>query len=139
MKIKVSTKQIGSRRAVAPVEFVYPNTPATVRELITETVRLCVEDYNHRVDEGEDAEKPLSLTEIADKAYIGKIAFGVNNNGKHQEPEAAVLNAIQSFEDGIFRVFHGDTELTVLDSPIELSEGDTLTFIRLTMLSGRMW
>ena len=43
------------------------------------------------------------------------------------------------FQDGLFRVFLGDTELTELDEKLELQEGDTVTFIRLTMLAGRMW
>ena len=43
------------------------------------------------------------------------------------------------FQDGLFRVFLGDTELTELDEQLELQEGDTVTFIRLTMLAGRMW
>ena len=37
------------------------------------------------------------------------------------------------------RIFQNDTEIAGLDSPVRLREGDCLTFIRLTFLSGRLW
>ena len=51
----------------------------------------------------------------------------------------AITNALQSYEDGIFRIFMDDTEAGDLSSPIQLKEESTLTFIRLAMLSGRLW
>ena len=51
----------------------------------------------------------------------------------------AIVNALQSYEDGIFRIFMDDTEAGDLSSPIQLKEESTLTFIRLAMLSGRLW
>ena len=51
----------------------------------------------------------------------------------------AITNALQSYEDGIFRIFMDDTETGDLSSPIQLKEESTLTFIRLAMLSGRLW
>ena len=48
-------------------------------------------------------------------------------------------NALQSFEDGLYRIFIGDNEIEGLNTAITLNEGDTLTFIKLTMLAGRMW
>lgn len=140
MILKVNIKQIGERKQkIAPVDFEYPQKPNTVRGLITATVTRCVEEYNGRVRAGESAEKPLSETEISDMARIGKIAFGINYGGKEQEPGKAVDNALLSFEDGLYRVFVNDRQLEKLDDTLELSEGDSLTFIRLTMLSGRMW
>lgn len=140
MILKINIKQIGERRQkIAPVDFDYPRMPRTVRELITETVTLCVNAYNERVRQGDSVAKPLSEEEISDMAKIGKIAFGINYGGKEQELSSAIENALQSFEDGIYRVFLNDSELESLDSEITLSENDSLTFIRLTMLSGRLW
>lgn len=45
----------------------------------------------------------------------------------------------QGVEDGLFRVFRGMDELTELDREEQFNEGDEITFIRLTMLAGRMW
>lgn len=140
MNLMVNIKHIGQRRQkVAPVDFELVKTPNTVRELIECTVEKCVAEYNERVRTGDSNIKPLSDEEIHDMAYIGKIAFGINYGEKEQDLGKAAENALQSYEDGIYRVFINDEQLEKLDDPINLSENDSLTFIRLTMLSGRMW
>ena len=53
--------------------------------------------------------------------------------------QKALDNAFLSFEDGLYRVFLGENELTELDTPLDIKENDELTFIRLTMLTGRIW
>lgn len=68
-------------------------------------------------------------------ADIGKIAFGINYGGREQAADKAVDNALQAFEDGLYRVFLNDDELEKLDDTIHVNENDTLTFIRLTMLA----
>lgn len=140
MTLKVNLKQIGQRKQkIAPIDFEYPNVPRTLRELITSTVEICVNEYNERVRKGETGEKPLSDAEISDMASVGKIAFGINYGGKEQDLSKAIENAVQSFEDGLYRVFLNDNELEKLDEELNLSENDELTFIRLTMLAGRLW
>lgn len=140
MKLKINIKQIGARKQkIAPIDFEYSPVPRTVRELITQTAQICVNAYNERVRAGEDIAKPLSDEDISDMANVGKIAFGINYGGKEQPLDKAIDNALQSFEDGLYRVFLNDVELTGPDEKLELSENDSLTFIRLTMLAGRMW
>ena len=140
MNVKVNLKQIGQRRQkVAPVDFTYPSPPKTVRELINSTVEQCVNAYNERVRAGENGEKPLTSQQIADMSEVGKIAFGINYGEKEQDMGKAKENALQSFEDGFYRIFISDNEIEGLDTAITLNEGDTLTFIKLTMLAGRMW
>lgn len=140
MNLKVNIKQIGQRKQkVAPVDFELAKVPGTVRELIGLTVEKCVNEYNERVRAGDTNVKPLSESDIHDMADIGKIAFGINYGEKEQDLGKAVENALQSFEDGIYRVFVNDQQLEALDEVIKLGEDDSLTFIRLTMLSGRMW
>ncbi len=140
MILKINLKQIGRRKQrIAPVDFEYHPVPETVRELIAQTVINCVDSYNERVRKGEDHTKPLSEEQITDLADIGKIAFGINYGGREQAADKAVDNALQSFEDGLYRVFLNDDELERLDEEIDVKENDTLTFIRLTMLAGRMW
>lgn len=70
---------------------------------------------------------------------IGKIAFGINYGGKTADEKAALENALQSYEDGLYRIFIGENELGELSDSISLSENDSVTFIRLTMLTGRLW
>ena len=50
----------------------------------------------------------------------------------------AIDNAIQSYEDGIYRIFLNDEEVGALSDSINLRQDDIITFIRLTMLSGAM-
>lgn len=38
-------------------------------------------------------------------ASVGKIAFGINYGGQEQELDKAIQNALQAFEDGVYRVF----------------------------------
>lgn len=140
MIIKVNLKQIGQRKQkIAPLDFKYHPVPETVRELIIQTVTSCVASFNERVRMGEYNARPLSQNQITDMAQIGKIAFGINYGGKEQSLQKAVENALQSFEDGIYRIFLNDNELENLDDAICLKENDSLTFIKLTMLAGRMW
>ncbi|MBR1822614.1 MAG: hypothetical protein IJ779_00110 [Ruminococcus sp.] len=138
MILQINLKQLGSRKKIAPVPFEYPTKPETLRQLISETVTLCVNDYNERVRAGENAVKPLSDEDISGMAKVGKIAFGIVY-GKEQDMQKALDNAFLSFEDGLYRVFLGENELTELDTPLDIKENDELTFIRLTMLTGRIW
>ncbi|RGY96203.1 hypothetical protein, partial [Clostridium sp. AM58-1XD] len=108
--------------------------PETARELLTELVQLGVREYNARKDEGQILPY-LTKAEIRDQAASGKVAFGLRG-GNDAVEEEAVANAVQSFEDGIYRVFAGEEELTRLDEKIQWTEGLIFTFIRLTMLSG---
>lgn len=139
IEIKVNIKQLGKKRSkIAEVPFVLENTPSTVGELIKEAVHTCVSEYNERVKKGEDA-APLSSDEINEMSEIGKIAFGINYGGKCADEKAALENALQSYEDGLYRIFMGENELGALSDSISLSENDSVTFIRLTMLTGRLW
>lgn len=139
MNIKVNIKQLGSKRSkIAEADFYLDSPPGTVKELIEGAVRTCVNDYNERVRSGENAE-PLSGEQISDMSEIGKIAFGINYGGKEADENAALENALQSYEDGLFRIFIGENEAGGLSDKISLSENDSVTFIRLTMLSGRLW
>ena len=51
----------------------------------------------------------------------------------------AVTTALQGFKDGLYRAFLDETELVDLDAPLMIRENDTITFIRLTMLTGSIW
>lgn len=140
MILKIHLKQIGQRKQkVVPVEYEYLPVPRTVRELIAQTAAACVDAYNERVRRGTWQANLVTEEQIADMADVGKIAFGINYGGREQDTGRAVDNALQSFEDGLYRVFLNDRELEKLDEKLDLQAGDSLTFIKLTMLTGRMW
>lgn len=139
MRIYIQVKQLGKRRCSIekmPVDFPVP--PADVKELIEAIVSRQVRKHNERLQQS-DVLKYLTQEEVEDKATSGKVGFGVNYNGKSAAEAEAIANALQCYEDGIYRIFIDETETGELSSPVLLKENATLTFVRLTMLAGRMW
>ncbi len=121
---------------VQPIPFHLSETPQTVRELITYSVDTCLSLYEQRAKQGE---MPLTDDMMQRMREVGKFAFGVHYNENIPDPQKAYQTALQAFEDGVVRIFKGTAELTELDAPLFLAENDILTFVKLTMLSGRMW
>jgi hypothetical protein len=139
MNVFVNLKKIGKlRNSIDKVPFVLSKDINTVEALIAETVKICVTQYNNRKEHSELLTN-LSETEISDMASGGKISFGVNYGENEANEDEAVKNALQCFEDGIFRLFLNGTNLEKLEDTIKVNENDELTFVRLTMLAGRMW
>ncbi len=139
MRVYVNLKKIGkNKNSVEKVAFVFNEDINTVSDLITATVKICVKEYNEKKEKSELLDN-ISKSEIEDMASSGKISFGVNYGEKDADLVAAIQNALQCFDDGIFRILANNISLEKLDSKIALKENDELTFVRLTMLSGRMW
>lgn len=139
MVIKVSLKSIGGRRqAVEPVPYEIRGNPGTVRELILAAVEAEVAAYRKSLDEPELLAY-LTKEEMDAKAQAGKISFGVNYGKKPADLARAQENAIQCFEDGIYRIFMDGKPLEELDGTISITQENVFTFVRLAMLAGRMW
>ena len=140
MTIHINIRQLGKKRnTINAVHFVLPKKPNTVRDLITSVVMVCVAAYNERVRKGETIIRPMTQESLSDMEMIGKLAFGVNYGGKEANEAKAVTTALQGFRDGLYRAFLDETELVDLDAPLMIRENDTITFIRLTMLTGSIW
>ena len=142
MEIKVNIKSMAKRRhSVEPVVYDLPlggEGTFTVRQLVTELTRAGVEDYNRRLEQPEIL-KCLTRENIEDQAQSGKVSFGVIYWEKEADFQKAADNAIQCFEDGIYRIFLDDKPLESLVEEIRVTEENTFTFVRLTMLTGRLW
>lgn len=123
-----------NRTDIAPVPYELNRKPQTVQELLASLTRLGVRQYNARKDEGQILAY-LTQEEIASQASRGKISSGLRGGADAVE-DAAVENTLQCFEDGIYRVFADEEELTALSDEIPWKDGIVFTFIRLTMLSG---
>lgn len=139
MQILVNSKQAGSRRAaLVRAPRTVPDGTDTLRALLTELVRQEVAAYNSR---GEDTGLIALLTppQLDDMAAAGKVGFGRVYGGRRADEQKAVANALQCFADGLVRVFQNDAERTDLDAPLPIAENDVFTFLRLTLLAGRMW
>ena len=139
MRLNVRMKMPGKRRPVlGEVSIEISDTVKTLRELLTELVKMEVERYNQK---GVDTQLIhfLSKEELEEQAAVGKVGFGRIYSDRKANVSKAVENALACYEDGLVRVFCGEQELEELDEVIQLKEGDTLTFIRLTFLTGRLW
>ena len=139
MNIFVNLKSIGKRKkGLERIPYTLPDGITTLRELIEAFVRQGADAYNAR---GTDNMLIDFLTEdkIEDKASVGKVDFGRLYSENKADLAKATAAAIQGFEDGLFRVLVNGLEYTELDAPLAVEEGDTLTFIRLTFLAGRLW
>ena len=139
MQICVAMKHMGNvTKNVKKYPFLLSKTPHTVRELIEEAVNSCIDAYKARAN---NAKHPAPLTDeqFDGMREVGKFAFGVHYNENDVDEAKAIQTAIDAVTDGLVRVFKGKDELTDLNAEIEISEGDVFTFVRLTMLSGRMW
>ena len=138
MQIFVRVKTPGKRKDVlTSVPREIPPV-GSLRELLTVLVRQEVESVNRRDTEAQ-LTAWLTSEQIDAEAETGKVGFGRLWSDRKADTEKAVANALQCFEDGIVRVFMGDTELTEPDAPLSVPEGAEFTFIRLTFLAGRMW
>ena len=139
MKIYVNIKQIGKRKnKIDKKEYEIKGKIETVKDLLIEFVTINVKEFNEGLTEN-DVVPYLTDERINDLSDAGKISFGVDYNGREQDLEKAIENALQSYEDGIYRVFVNDEEIGEINNKLDLQENDELTFVRLTMLAGRMW
>lgn len=139
MEVLVTVKELGKKRQkLCDTPFTLEHEPNTVSELIKEAVSTCVKEYNARIDNSDEI-SALSSESIEAQSEVGKIAFGINYNGKKADLHDAVNTAIQGYIDGLFCIFLNEKRLGEINEQIEISQGDKLVFIRLTMLSGRMW
>jgi len=158
MEVKVNVKHMGKqKKSVEPKSYRLSTAPTTVRELILAVVEAGVREYNERLENQKNQDsgellKCLTRQEIEDQAETGKVSFGTLYGEKGADLKQAQDNAIQCFEDGIYRVFLDGRPLEELEEEIGGaldgktcggSDGETgrgvFTFVRLTMLSGRMW
>ena len=139
MQIYVALKHMGNvTKKVKEYPFLLEKKPLTLREMIEASARYCISLYKARANSEGDP-SPLTGEQFDGMREIGKFAFGVHYNENKIDEQAAVVTAIDAVTDGLVRVFKGDEELTDLDAELKISDGDVFTFVRLTMLSGRMW
>lgn len=139
MKIQVNLKSMGKRKkSVKPVYYEIQGRPSTVRELIYAVTEAGVREYNRRMDTP-DILSYLTNEEIDDRAVSGKISFGVNYGEHKADLRKTQEDALQCFEDGIYRIFLDEKSLEDPDETISIHDDSVFTFVRLTMLAGRMW
>lgn len=139
MKILVKVKQIGKKHSLLEKELnLEVNPQCTVAEFIQALVKEQVESYLQKPDE-KSILPVLSKTETDEMIESGKVHFGTLQKNKNPDIAEAQQTALQAFEDGMYAVFFGETELNGLSQSLNLNETTPFTFIRLTFLAGSYW
>ncbi|MBD5309119.1 MAG: hypothetical protein HDS10_01635 [Bacteroides sp.] len=148
MKLFFEKKNPGRhRQEIEPILIEIEKKPSTVAELIEETVRVCVAEFNEKAVkapgrddlDADNVHNVLTGNTIENLAETGRIAFGMVYNDKTEDSDAAVANALQCYEDGLFRLFLNGVPLKDINDSLDLTDGDHITVVRLTLLSGRLW
>jgi hypothetical protein len=136
MDIFVRVKAAGKRRDMLEKQaWTIPGSTDSPEKLFEHLVRETVRAYNAKAVDA-PLFRYLSRQEMEDGEHTGKIGFGNRVSEKDQDEEKAVQNALQSFDDGIYRVLVNEDE-ALPGAPFALKDGDAVTFIRLVMLAGR--
>ena len=136
MKVYISAKQIKKKgNQIASCPYDLKDIPNTLRQLISLLVTDAVEAYNQRL-QSKGNTRPLSKDDIDAMSQVGKIGFGIPFGSREASLSDALETAVQGFEDGLYRLFVGEQEMESLDAPLSLQEEDTITIIRLVMLTG---
>ncbi len=130
MKIKVSLKSVSKTRGIVEVDYIVSDSIITLQDLIINLVDIEIDKYNNQ------ALSVQSQDQINAMVNHGKISFGFKYNDCEVNRDDAIDNALVSFKDGIYRLFINDMEITSIDQELNLIEGDRLSLIRLTMMTG---
>ena len=131
MEIYIIKKKLGSRKELGrnPVAInETANTLGTLLYILTQKglTEAQTPKENHA----------LSDSEIAEQAEEGRIRFAENYGENHDTIAKAMERTKQAYDDGLFRVFINDEEVTEWNAPITLCQGTEVIFLRLTMLTG---
>lgn len=139
MNIQVTVKSPSRRRSSLHQQTIaLERKPTTLRELLILLVQSSIKAFIERQSTG-SLLPYLTEQEVQQSADTGKIGFGHVEDTRTPDEQQAIDAALLAFEDGLYRVFWRDEELTELTQSLELQENDTLVLIRLTMLAGRLW
>ena len=137
MRIIINVKGLSRKKVIHQEEVELTDNISTTKDLITELVKINVEKFNKKIDD-KDILSIMTNEYIAEAARSGKIGDEVHGD-KKANLEKALDTAYLAFEDGLYCILVNDEQSEKLDDSLNLKDGDILTFIRLTMLAGRMW
>ena len=106
-----------------------------LRDLISSIVLKEVEAFKTRQEERKLA-RVMSRQEIEQGAAQGKVDPGEHELQQAVHTDAAVVIALQAFEDGLYFVFVDEVQQISLDSEVFLRTNSKVVFLRLTALVG---
>ncbi len=133
MNIKIVMKSIAQTRNLQSIDYTIRDDISTLKELITNLVNIEIDKY-------EQEELKITSQEDLDQMIInGKVSFGFKYRETDIDRANAVSVALQAFEDGLYVVFLNNSELKSLNDKLILNENDSISLVRLTMLTGKYY
>lgn len=136
-EIEIQLKRLGKKKILRQKVNLIGNIK-TLEDLITQLVTHIVNSFNKEIETNKVLSF-LSPSEIQNQSITGKIGFGEIENITKANINSSIENALQAFEDGIFVVFIDDDEVKTLKEPLAIKESSSITFIRMTFLTGTYW
>ena len=139
MELQMTVKQAGKKQAMLTRKSICLPLEAgehRVQVLLQQLVRQQVEAFHIRRSKQEKGEFWL-LSDAT--SGPGKFGGTPAPESGQIEVEQAIQTTELAFRDGLFAMFHHETRLESLEESILISDGDHLTFIRLTFLAGGYW
>ncbi|MEY9979352.1 hypothetical protein [Lysinibacillus sp. RC79] len=139
MRLFYQQKMIGKKsRKLQKIPFTIEEPVHTLKDLLKQLVTQEVHNYNEKA-----VDTPLHIyitdQQLEDAAQHGKVHFGEKKNASTQSVDQAISIVFQAFEDELFLVLQNEEQLNSLNEPLAIREDDVFTFIKLTMLAGRIW
>ncbi|HTE21092.1 MAG TPA: hypothetical protein VK689_22225, partial [Armatimonadota bacterium] len=138
----VETRSVGRKQSLIPQwSFLLPpdlsghSEPLTLRWLITRVVLEEVRAFRERQDR-RSLTQVLSGSEIEEGAARGKVDMGGRGLDQEVDDSAAVLTALQAFEDGLYLVILDGEEQRELDREVSVRPDSRVMFLRLALLAG---
>lgn len=136
-QLTIQLKRLGKKK-IKSVHYHIDIIPSNLQQLIETFIRAEVQRYNDRINDDQIISF-LTTEQITKQQASGKIDFKAMNNRTQALEKEALASAIQGYQDGLFVVFIDDLEITDLNQAITLTEQSTITFIRMTFLTGTHW
>jgi len=139
LRLFYQQKIIGKKsRKLQKIPFTIEEPVHTLKDLLIQLVTQEVHHYNDKA-----VVTPLHIyitdQQLEDAAQHGKVHFGEKKNSAAQSVDQAISTVLLAFEDELFLVLQNEEQLNSLTTPLTIREDDVFTFIKLTMLAGRIW
>lgn len=137
MNLSLTLKQLGRKKALTTRNYSLGNFPSqpTLTELLTRIVTLEVNAFRERQTDNQFL-RALTETELLEAAQTGKISLGGQEFTQEVNTDEAIQTAIQAFQDGLYYVFNGETQIEYLTDVVNLEIRQDIMFLRLVALVG---
>ncbi len=137
MNLTMTIKQLGRKKALTTRDYSLENfsSQPTLTELLTRIVTLEVNAFRERQADNQFL-RVLTETQLLEAADTGKISLGGQEFTQDVNTDEAIQTAIQAFQDGLYYVFNGETQIEYLTDVVSLELRQDIMFLRLVALVG---